>query len=59
MLLRCERLEPSMSQLGHERRIRTVCNISAFAPEADVGADIVLRRLVPKDGVIGRQLVDS
>jgi hypothetical protein len=27
--------------------IRTVCNISASTPEADVGADIVLRRLVP------------
>src|SRR5262249_30651003 len=28
---------------GQERRIRTVCNISSFPPEADVGADIVLR----------------
>ena len=37
----------AMSQMGHERRIRTVCNISALPPEADVRADIVFRRLVP------------
>src|SRR5215467_3529282 len=27
-------------QLGHERLIRSACNISALPPEADVGADI-------------------
>jgi hypothetical protein len=41
MLLRCESLEPPMSQKGHERRISAVRNISALPPRADVGADIV------------------
>jgi hypothetical protein len=47
MLLRCESLEPRMSLVGQERRISTVCDISAIPPEADVAVDIVLRRLVP------------
>jgi hypothetical protein len=34
MLLRCESLESPMSQLGEERRIRPVCNISGLPPEA-------------------------
>jgi hypothetical protein len=32
MLLRCESLEPPMSQLGQERRIGAVRNISALPP---------------------------
>ena len=34
-----------MSQMGQERRIGAVCNISALPPRADVGADIVERPL--------------
>jgi hypothetical protein len=30
MLLRCESLEPPMSQLGHERRFRAVREMSAY-----------------------------
>ena len=41
MLLRCESLEPPMSQLGQERRISAVRNISALPRRADVGADIL------------------
>jgi hypothetical protein len=41
MLLRCESLEPPMSQLRQERRIGAVRNISALPPRADVGADIL------------------
>jgi hypothetical protein len=41
MLLCCESLEPPMSQLGQERRIGAVRNISALPRRADVGADIL------------------
>ena len=51
MLLHCEGLRPPMSQLGQKRRIGPVCNISAYPSEADVRADIVFRRLVPKAAV--------
>jgi hypothetical protein len=40
MLLRCESPESPMSQLGQERRIGAVRNISALPPRADVGVDI-------------------
>jgi hypothetical protein len=36
-----------MSQMGHERQIGPVCNISASPPAADIRADIDLRRFVP------------
>jgi hypothetical protein len=36
-----------MSQMGHERRLRTACNSSAYLPIADVCADIAFRRYVP------------
>jgi hypothetical protein len=42
--LRCESLEPPMSQLGHWQTFRDAQATSA---------------ITPKDGVIGRQLVDS
>ena len=41
MLLRCKSLELPMSQLGQERRIGVVRNISALPPRADVEVDIV------------------
>jgi hypothetical protein len=41
MLLRCESLEPPMSQLGQERRIGPVRNISALPVGTDVEADIL------------------
>ena len=41
MLLRCESLEPPMSQLGQERRIGRVCNISALHPSSRHGADLL------------------
>jgi hypothetical protein len=39
-LLRCGISVRSMSQMGQERRIGAVRNISALLPRADVGADI-------------------
>jgi hypothetical protein len=40
-------VQQPMSLMGQERLISPVCNISALPPEADVTADIVLRRFVP------------
>ena len=41
MLLRCESLEPPMSQLGHSRRSGDVRVSSAHSPESGREADIV------------------
>jgi hypothetical protein len=48
-----------MSALSHQRTLIRVRIMSALPPKADMdhhGRDV---RFVPKDGVIGRQLVDS
>jgi hypothetical protein len=36
MLLRCERLEPPMSQMGRTRRFRDVCGMSGLPLTADI-----------------------
>jgi len=38
-----------MTGLGHERRFRDTWVMSAYAPTADIEADIDLRRFGPKD----------
>jgi hypothetical protein len=38
MLLRCESLEPPMSQLGHNRTLRGQITMSALPPKADIDA---------------------
>jgi hypothetical protein len=37
MLLRCESLEPPMSQLGQSRPLRRVCAESVVPPTSDIG----------------------
>ena len=45
MLLRCESLEPPMSQMGHERRFRYLRGTSAYPPRLAVKADISDRQV--------------
>jgi len=44
VLMSFDENEPVASATGHERRIRTACNSSAYPPEADIRADIAFRR---------------
>ena len=48
MLLRCESLEPPMSQLGQKRRFRLVRQTSALPPKAAPKRTFQNRRLGPK-----------
>ena len=48
-----------MSALGQKQTFRSVRAMSALPPKADIGTHPRNVRFVPKDGVIGRQLVDS
>jgi hypothetical protein len=48
-----------MSALGQERTFPHVRAMSALPSKADIGTQPGDVRFVPKDGVIGRRLVDS
>ena len=54
MLLRCERLEPPMSQMGHERRFSPLATCPLNPPIADMRANLDLCRAGPcMDGARG------
>ncbi len=51
MLLRCESLEPLMSQLGHERRFRYLRGTSAYPSRLAVKVDIPDRQVRARKAV--------
>jgi hypothetical protein len=59
MLLRCEGLEPPMSQLVHKRTLRRVQTMSALPPKADIAGRQLNVRFVPKGDIAGHSISSS
>jgi hypothetical protein len=51
--------KPCMSLMGQKQTLRYLRSMSALPPKADIDERDCHVRFVPKDGVIGRRLVDS